>query len=701
MRGLAVLASLALACGDNLRSTDGPPLAATAELVIVAHPDDDVLLMQPDVLEALQRGEGVTTVYVTAGNGENGGVDEALRRYEGIKSAYGFAAGGVTADDWRCGTLTIRQHTVEHCRLPARNVSLVFLGYPDGGKQGEYPNSLRNLWQGAIDRATTIAPQPTRFSREGLIATTADIIRTVDPSRVRTLEIAGTHGRDHSDHVMAGALTVLALGAASKSAELLAYRGYAVGDEPPNKVTPILDASLEMLARYEACATSCGTCGDVCTDVDDQHVTWLERRYAVGFRRRAGGRLRRGNQCLTESLTFGSCAVAPIWRLDSASELHTYDVCLSAEVTGELSMKSCVGGAARRFVVDDEGHIFASIAPPASTDAATGALWCLASTDTGVALERCATPDAPTWELVPATAETMRPKLGITNTGREVRLGDIDGDHRADLCAIANGLRCSQGLGDGTFGSAMRIDHPGQALAIEPKSLVLGDVDGDGHVDACGRDALGILCATFAQGFAAERWTPAFAALSELPTTSASLAAIDADGDGRAEICGVEAAGILCAKPGPTLDTLSRSTWPMSTAVVWIADLDGDGAADWCAATDNGPACAVYAQSELTTDGAPWGYANAGTVDVAPANTATVAFGDIDGDGRADYCVPREDRIVCARSQGRAFGPRATTLAILPNQATASALWLGDLDGDGRMDPCVDTGATITCAVQP
>ena len=84
-----------------------------------------------------------------------------------------------------------------------------------------------------------------------------------------------------------------------------------------------------------------------------------------------------------------------------------------------------------------------------------------------------------------------------------------------------------------------------------------------------------------------------------------------------------------------------------------------------------------------------------------PATTATVALADVDGDLRADLCTTRQDRVVCARSQGRAFGPLATTLAILPNQSVASALWLGDLDGDGRADACVDADASIICAVEP
>jgi LmbE family N-acetylglucosaminyl deacetylase len=703
MRRVAMLASLVLACGDNLGS-DGVPLAQTAELVIVAHPDDDLLLLQPDLLEAIRRGDGVTTVYVTAGNGDDGDVDVALRRYDGIKSAYGFAAGATGLDAWRCGTIEIRAHAALHCRLASANLSLVFLGYPDGGKEGQFADSLLHLWQGTIDSATTIAPQPTRFDRDGLIATTAEVIREVEPTRVRTLEVAGSHGRDHADHVVVGALTVLALAAANKSTDLLSYRGYAIGDEPANKIEPLFDMSVAMLARYEACTTGCAPCGDACTALDEQHITWLQRRYAVGFRRGAGGRLRSGTQCVNEALALVSCSVAPIWTLDSASELRPRELCLSVDDTASLSMQTCTGGPARRFVIDDEGHLFAGIAPPLSPDATDGALWCLAPPPPGsstVILARCATPDAPTWELVPEPAETTRAILGITNTGREVRLGDIDGDHRADLCAIDGGLLCSHGLGDGRFDTATRIDQPAQPLAIEPRSLVLGDVDGDGHTDACGRDASGILCATFAQSFAAERWTPAFAAATELPTTSASLTAIATEAGHTAAICGVDGSGVQCAKPGMAAQTVSLSTWPEPTAVVWLADLDGDGAADWCAATDTGPACAVFAQSDLTTDGAPWGFAHAGVVDVMPANTATVAFGDIDGDGRADYCVPHEDRIVCARSNGRAFGPRATTLAILPNQSTASALWLGDLDGDGRMDPCADTGATIACAVQP
>lgn len=689
-----VLGGLA-ACGDNLLST-GQPLAQTADLVIVAHQDDDLLFMQPDVIEAVRAGKGVTTVYVTAGNG-NGGVDKAEIRYEGLRSAYGAAAG---ASNWNCGYVEIAGHIAEHCRLPDNNVSLVFLGYPDGGKEGEHATSLLHLFQGSTTNVATISRESAVYDRDSLIETVAQIVRITQPAHVHTLEVAATHGRDHSDHMVVGALALLAIARANSNPDVLSYRGYTTAEEPANKVAPIFDSAFEVLAHYEACATDCdGSCGDACTTIDSAHVKWLERRYAIGFRRTGGGRLRSGNDCVALDGSLTSCDAAPSWMLDSAGELRSGMLCLVASDSGVTS-GPCIGGRERRFFVDDEGHVWSGLPPQTVADYAH--LGCLA-TDAGRAVvQLCGQDHAPVWELAPMTVTTPRSTLGLTSTGRNVRLGDVTGDRKADLCEIANGgLYCAVGDGRGNFEPAARIDSPILPLAIDPRSLTLGDVDGDGLVDACGRDAQGLLCATAGKGFVTDRWSPSFSDAAARPSTSASLTAVDANADNVADLCGVDITGVLCAPQGFTAAPIVRSDWPQADAVVWPADLDGDHQADWCASTDAGAACAVEAQRDLSTEGAPWAYSQGGVVDVTPATTATVALADIDGDGRADLCSPREDRIVCARSQGRAFGPRATTLVVLPNQGVASALWLGDLDGDSRADVCVDTGAAITCAVQP
>lgn len=637
MRRLAVLlASLVLACGDNL-TPRGVPLAATEDLIVVAHVSDDLLFMQPDVLDIARRGN-LTVVYLRGG----------LAGDEGTLAAYAHAAG---SSDWRCGLIAIAEQTANHCRLADANLSLVFFDAPD---------------HAALLR----------------------VLRETDPSMIRTLEISDTHGTDDPQHPDAGRRTIVALAATNRSTDLVAYRGTNVIDEPPNKLTPVYEVSVEMLARYEACATGCAACGDACTAIEQQHVDWLLRRYAVGFRRTGGGRLRNGNECLQGDLDMTTCAAAPVWTLDAFGQLRSGDTCLAISPGGQLTTDRCLGGIDLRWFIDDDGHVFT----------AAGELRCLTPRDGVARLEHCDPTNNPTWELVPDTRTNLRVDLGLTATGREVRFGDITGDHWAELCAVQAGeLMCAQSKGTGEFHLMTRIDDPDAPLAIDPRSLVLGDVDGDGRTDACGRNVSGLMCATAASEYKAVPWSVAFMDATAVPTTSGSLTAIDADGDNIAEICGFDAQGVVCAQRNTVL---VRSVWPETDAVVWFGELDADSQTDWCAATETGPACAVWAHQAITADGAPWGYAHAGIVDVAPATHATVALDDIDRDGRDDLCSLRDDRIVCARSQGRAFGPR-TTLAILPNQTTASALWLGDLDGDGRADPCVDTGTAVVCARQP
>src|SRR6185312_1506213 len=113
MRRVALWALLGVAaCGDNLVEI-GEPLARSPKLIIVAHRDDDLLFMQPAVLEAVQSGVGVTTVYVTAGDDQRG-VGYANKRYDGLRAAYGAAAGST---DWHCGWIELAGHSAQHCRL--------------------------------------------------------------------------------------------------------------------------------------------------------------------------------------------------------------------------------------------------------------------------------------------------------------------------------------------------------------------------------------------------------------------------------------------------------------------------------------------------------------------------------------------------------------------------------------------------------
>lgn len=693
MRSLVVAACLLAACGDNQHG-EGVPLAQAHDLVVVAHEDDDLLFMQPDLIEAVRRGTGMTNVYITAGNGTHGAT-AANPRYAGLMAAYGAAAGD---NAWVCGWIQILGHQVQHCRLEAENVSLVFLAYPDGGINGDYPHSLLKLWQGDITSATTVADRTTVYDRESLIDTVTKIIEETQPAVVHTLDLTAGHGYDHTDHMIVGALTALALARTPAEPELLAYRGYNMNGEPPNKDPAVFADAHHILGYYEACVTGCAPCGQSCTTVDKTHNELLGHRYAIGVRREARGRLRTAAGCLAGT-ALAPCDQAPVWTL-SHGHLEGAGGCLAVEATGELAVAECAPDPAQRWLSDDEGHLWAGVPPPPAPNLAHAHLLCITPMDDGSATTTTCdntAGDAPRWQWTPVLATTPRAQLGFSETGRSVRIGDVTGDGLGDLCAVtAAGLMCAPGRGDGTFGAAVRIDPAAAPLAIDPQSLTLGDLDGDGVADACGRDAAGISCARSTAGFAAAPFTPQFGDSDARATTAASLRIAEVDGN--AEVCGVAAAGVVCSPAGTSFTTQLRSPWPDPSACVVPAELDGDRTADWCVLADGGPACGLASESAVSTDGVPWGYAFAGVVETPPHDAAVADIADIDGDGQGDLCAPVGDgTIACARSNGHGFGPR-TVVAVLPDGAQASAMWLGDLDGDGRADVCVDLGDAIACA---
>jgi LmbE family N-acetylglucosaminyl deacetylase len=390
------------ACGDNVFGT-GEPLAPAGDLAILAHQDDDLLFMQPDLYDAVQRGGGVTSVYVTAGN-STGGLDAAEIRYKGLKSAYAVIA-GAHLDDWTCGWIDLAGHAAEHCRLAAGNLSLVFLGYPDGGKDGENPDSLLHPWEARIDHATTVARKPATYDQSGLIAALAAVLDATLPTTLHTLEVASTHGREHSDHMVVGALAVLATAASAVDPAVIAYRGYNIDGEPANSDPTLFDRDVGALARYEACAARCAACGSACPieRIDVQHLAWLQRRYAVGMRRTAAGVLRIDDGCVGvtaagANASIGDCATAPTWQLDEHGTLRASSgLCLAAILTGEIIAATCGNsGPGGRFFLDDDGHLWSGIVPAPQPDMSFAHLDCIAGSGGRPRAVLCGADRAPT-----------------------------------------------------------------------------------------------------------------------------------------------------------------------------------------------------------------------------------------------------------------------------------------------------------------
>ena len=691
---LGLMCAAATACGDNTLP-DGPPLARSRAVTLLAHQDDDLIFMQPDLLEALQRADGVTNVYVTAGNG-TAGIAKAEVRDEGLRTAYAVATGHAPSD-WDCGWITIAGHAAEHCRLPAAALSLVFLNYPDGGKVGEQPESLLHLWDGTVATATTVARRPATYDQAGLVATVAELLGDTQPAVIRTLEVAATHGTDHSDHMVVGALALLGAAQAGSTAELTSFRGYDVEDEPANTAATLVARSTTVLEHYDACATDCGVaCGAPCPTNPAQHATWLGRRYAVGFRRPlALVKLVDSDlgQCLT--LTAGGdirvddCAAAPRWSLTAGGALQSDDRCVQRLPTGELVAAHCdaaaVAPVVERWFMDDEGHLWSGAAPIPVDGMDYKHLDCLAAAAAGARAhaDLCGQDHAPVWQ---ALRDGVAPAYPVLGAATHVAIGDVDGDGMGDVAWIeAAHLHTMAGTGDGRFSGA-RVDAG--PFDVTPASLVLGDLDGDGHADACGRDATGLVCLV---GGVAMRMGPA-AAGDGAPDASLTIVA--------GQLCGDRAGELVCRTAAGVETAVTAGA--AGASALWAADLDGDGRPDGCAIAGGGSGgvlCTLAAEHGLAPAPAPWSFAQAGVVDSAATSVATTAFADLDGDGRDDTCDLDATRVACARGQAHGFGPRFTALPGPP--AGATQLAAGDLNGDHHADLCVLAGATLACTLSP
>jgi hypothetical protein len=145
-----------------------------------------------------------------------------------------------------------------------------------------------------------------------------------------------------------------------------------------------------------------------------------------------------------------------------------------------------------------------------------------------------------------------------------VRLVDVNNDGRADVCGRNGvGIECGLNDGMGNFGSATLWtiqEFSDAALWFNDASgstLQFADLNGDGFNDVCGRGASGMICMlnTAGVGFEgfeeAHHWsdTGDFSDDEGWGDVAAHYGSIDLgdiNGDGRADVCGRNAAGLVC-----------------------------------------------------------------------------------------------------------------------------------------------------------
>jgi hypothetical protein len=304
--------------------------------------------------------------------------------------------------------------------------------------------------------------------------------------------------------------------------------------------------------------------------------------------------------------------------------------------------------------------------------------------------------------------------VGTTST-------DIDGDERADLCVRTSaGVRCATSAGasfDAALAGPALSDDSGWSDPDNYRTIVMGDVTGDGLADLCARANAGIRCwPSTGIGFDDAIVGPTLSDASnwDEPRYYGTLGLVDVDGDGTEDLCARGGAGVQCWRStGSGFESWGSAASLFSNdagfgaderwATLRYLDLDGDGRGDVCGRAATGVQCVRSTGTDwdpVTIEGPAWTDARGWS---AADRSGTLRVGDVDGDGMDDLCGRDASGFVChLATMGAGFGPPISIASLSDaNGFTDLSNWetlrLADLDADGDLDVCARADAGVQC----
>ncbi|WP_370361752.1 PIG-L family deacetylase [Catenulispora sp. MAP12-49] len=203
--GMGALALGALGADSAVTTAQADMVDRPARLVsrvafmqVVAHPDDDLYFMNPDIADSVRTGGEVTTVVLTAAEA-GGGAPFAAARQHGLRSAYARMAGADDDAPWRRSVLVTRGGEAELCELESDpRVRLVFLDISMGSYTGSTPGDenhtpLAALYRGTLTTRPVLQPSESAitagvYTRDQLVGTLTDLMDRFQPTVVRTMD---------------------------------------------------------------------------------------------------------------------------------------------------------------------------------------------------------------------------------------------------------------------------------------------------------------------------------------------------------------------------------------------------------------------------------------------------------------------------------------------------------------------------------
>jgi len=289
-----------------------------------------------------------------------------------------------------------------------------------------------------------------------------------------------------------------------------------------------------------------------------------------------------------------------------------------------------------------------------------------------------------------------------------VSLGDLDSDGDLDAW-VANASQPNrvwlneggaQGGVPGVFVDSGQILGSSHSYAVE-----LGDLDGDGDLDACvangGQPNRVWLNEGGAQGGVPGIFVDSGQALGNAQSYDVSLGDLDGDGDLDAWVAnGLQSNGVWLNDggaqggiPGVFVESVQLLGSSFSRGVS-LGDVDGDGDLDACVANANEPNT-VWLNSGGSQGGTPGVFVDSGQA-LGDSNSLCLALGDVDCDGDLDAWVANSADPNRVWLNGAACTTDADSDGI-PDLCDVDFTVGPDCDGNGILDSCDIAAGAIDC----
>ncbi len=291
---------------------------------------------------------------------------------------------------------------------------------------------------------------------------------------------------------------------------------------------------------------------------------------------------------------------------------------------------------------------------------------------------------------------------------RSVAIGDIDGDGKPDLAIAVTGSSTVSILRNistsGTISFDPKVDFP---TGSNPRSVAIGDIDGDGKPDLVTANAHDNTVSVLRN--ISNSGTVNFAAKVDFAAGSGpfSVAFGDIDGDGKPDLAvannGANTVSVLRnISTSGTVNFAAKVDFAAGSIPYSVAfgDIDGDGKPDLAVANYGGNTVSVL--RNISTSG---------TISFAPkvdfgtgVRPVSVAIGDIDGDGKPDLAVANFSSSTLSvlrntSSSGAVSFASKVDFAVGSPYTYAESVAIGDIDGDGKPDLVAATQAQYSNTV--